>query len=105
MGAHGRLGRQLEELDRIPAREIEVSVLGNDEVEASVPGEVVPSNEWYDYAAKYLDGESEIIIPAPIPAETAEAVRRLAVTAFRAIDGSGLSRVDSRRPRRNLPCV
>ena len=78
----------------IPAREIEVSVLGNDEVEASAPGEVVPSNEWYDYAAKYLDGESAILIPAPIPAETAAAVQRLAVAAFRAVDGSGLSRVD-----------
>ena len=78
----------------IPAREIEVSVLGNDEVEASVPGEVVPSNEWYDYAAKYLDGESAILIPAPIPAETAALVQRLAVDAFRSVDGSGLSRVD-----------
>ncbi|MCW5850622.1 MAG: D-alanine--D-alanine ligase [Anaerolineae bacterium] len=78
----------------IPAREIEVSVLGNDEVEASAPGEVVPSNEWYDYAAKYLDGESAILIPAPIPAETAATVQRLAVKAFRAVDGSGLSRVD-----------
>ncbi len=78
----------------IAAREIEVSVLGNDEVEASVPGEVVPSNEWYDYAAKYLDGESAILIPAPIPAETAAVVQRLAAAAFRAVDGSGLSRVD-----------
>jgi D-alanine-D-alanine ligase len=78
----------------VNAREIEVSVLGNDDVACSVPGEVVPSNEWYDYAAKYLDGESEIIIPAPISAETAAEVQRVGALAFRAVDGSGLARVD-----------
>ncbi len=78
----------------INAREIEVSVLGNDEVEASIPGEVIPSNEWYDYDAKYIDGESQILIPAPIPTETAAEVQRIAALAFRAVDGSGLSRVD-----------
>jgi D-alanine-D-alanine ligase len=78
----------------INAREIEISVLGNDDVEASVPGEVVPSNEWYDYEAKYLGGESEIRIPAPIPAELAQQVRDLAIRAFKAIDGAGLARVD-----------
>jgi D-alanine-D-alanine ligase len=78
----------------INAREIEISVLGNDDVDASVPGEIVPSNEWYDYEAKYLGGESEIRIPAPIPAELAEEVRELAIRAFKAIDGAGLARVD-----------
>ncbi|MGQ9547550.1 MAG: D-alanine--D-alanine ligase family protein [Roseiflexus sp.] len=78
----------------IPAREIEVSVLGNDEPEASVPGEVIPSGEWYDYAAKYLSGSSQIIIPAPITLELAAQVRALAVQAFKAIDGAGLARVD-----------
>lgn len=78
----------------INAREIEISVLGNDEVAASVPGEVVPSNEWYDYEAKYLGGESQILIPAPIDAALAEQVRELAIHAFKAIDGSGLARVD-----------
>ena len=78
----------------INAREIEISVLGNDDVEASVPGEIVPSNEWYDYEAKYLGGESEIRIPAPIPAELAQQVRDLAIRAFKAIDGAGLARVD-----------
>ncbi len=78
----------------IPAREIEVSVLGNDEPEASVPGEVVPSGEWYDYAAKYLSGSSQILIPAPITLELAARVRTLAVQAFKAIDGAGLARVD-----------
>lgn len=78
----------------IPAREIEVSILGNDEPEASVPGEVVPSGEWYDYEAKYLSGASKILIPAPITLELAARVRTLAVQAFRAIDGAGLARVD-----------
>jgi D-alanine-D-alanine ligase len=76
------------------AREIECSVLGNDDPLASVPGEVVPSNEFYDYAAKYLDGRSELCIPAPIPAEATAQVRDLAVRAFLALDGAGLARVD-----------
>jgi D-alanine-D-alanine ligase len=78
----------------VDAREIEVSVLGNDSPEASVPGEIVPSNEWYDYEAKYLGGESEIVIPAPIPEALAQQVCEMAVRAFRAIDGAGLARVD-----------
>ena len=76
------------------AREIECAVLGNDDPLASVPGEIVPSSEFYDYAAKYLDGRSESRIPAPIPAEAAAQVRKLAVQAFLALDASGLSRVD-----------
>ncbi len=78
----------------IAAREIEVSVLGNEHVEVSVPGEVVPSGEWYDYEAKYLSGASEILIPAPITLELAGKVRSLAAQAFAAVDGSGLARVD-----------
>lgn len=78
----------------VSAREIEVSVLGNDEPEASVPGEVVSSNEFYDYKAKYIDGKSAMIIPAEIPEETAKQLRDMAVTAFQAIEGSGLARVD-----------
>ena len=75
-------------------REIEVSVLGNDEPEASVPGEVLPGREWYDYEAKYTDGIAKLLIPAAVsPALTAE-FRRLAVAAFRAIDAAGLARVD-----------
>lgn len=76
------------------AREIECGVLGNDEPLASTPGEVVPSNEFYDYAAKYLDGRSELRIPAPITADQAALVRKLAVQAFLALDAAGLSRVD-----------
>ena len=76
------------------AREIEVAVLGNDEPEASIPGEIVPAGEFYDYAAKYLDGSSQTLIPAPLtPAEAAE-IRRLALAAFVAVDGAGMARVD-----------
>ena len=75
-------------------REIEVAVLGNDEPTASIAGEVIPSNEWYDYAAKYLGGESQILIPAPLSATHMAEVQALAVQAFKAIDGSGLARVD-----------
>ena len=76
------------------AREIEVSVLGNDEVFASVPGEIVPGAEFYDYAAKYLDETSELRIPAPLDDVTTEQVRAMAVRAFKAVDGTGLARVD-----------
>lgn len=78
----------------VDAREIEVSVLGNDEPRASVPGEICSSNEFYDYKAKYVDGKSVMVIPAEIPPETADAVRTMAVQAFRAIDNSGLCRAD-----------
>ena len=76
------------------AREIECSVLGNEAPEASVPGEVIPSGEFYDYEAKYLDGRSEIVIPARLPAERTEQVRALALDAYRALDGAGMARVD-----------
>lgn len=78
----------------VDAREIEVSVLGNDEPRASVPGEIVSSNEYYDYNAKYVDGKSVMIIPADLPPETAEEARAMAIRAFRAIDCSGLCRAD-----------
>lgn len=78
----------------VDAREIECSVLGNDAPEASVPGEIVPSREFYDYEAKYVDGRSELLIPAPLAPETARRVRELAVEAFLAIDCAGMARVD-----------
>jgi D-alanine-D-alanine ligase len=82
-------------IDRgINCRELECAVLGNDEPLASVVGEVIASNEFYDYHAKYLDNKSQVIIPADIPQATAEEVRRQAVTAFLALDLSGLARVD-----------
>ena len=76
------------------AREIEVSVLGNDDPIASAPGEVVPDREFYDYAAKYLDSASELLIPAPLDEVTTEYVRRLAVQAYLAFDCAGMARVD-----------
>ena len=78
----------------VVGREIEVSVLGNDEPEASVPGEVLPGREWYDYEAKYTDGIAKLLIPAPLSSGLTAEFRRLAVAAFRAIDAAGLSRVD-----------
>ena len=76
------------------AREIEVAVLGNDEPEASVPGEIIPSGEFYDYEAKYISDDSRSVIPAELDeAQTAE-VRRLAIEAYKSIDCSGLARVD-----------
>ena len=76
------------------AREIECAVLGNDEQITSVPGEVIPSREFYDYEAKYSDEGSRTIIPADLPAATVKDVQRLSVAAFQAIDCSGMARVD-----------
>ena len=76
------------------AREIECGVIGNDDPETSVPGEIVSSRAFYDYEAKYLDGASRSIIPAPLTERQTSDVRRLAVEAFRAIDGAGMARVD-----------
>jgi D-alanine-D-alanine ligase len=76
------------------AREIECSVLGNDRPEASVPGEIVPLREFYDYEAKYLDEGSRLVIPAPLSPEQTSEVRRLAVEAFLAVDAAGMGRVD-----------
>ncbi len=76
------------------AREIEVSVLGNDHPRASIPGEIVPSNEFYDYEAKYLSGESEERIPAPISPQLTAQAQAMALRAFKAVHGSGLARVD-----------
>jgi len=76
------------------AREIECSVLGNDAPVASIPGEIVPVKEFYDYNAKYLDEGSELIIPAKISKAEIKKVQELAVQAFKAVDCSGLARVD-----------
>ncbi|MFZ0285338.1 MAG: D-alanine--D-alanine ligase family protein [Terriglobales bacterium] len=76
------------------AREIECSVLGNDQPEASVPGEIIPGQEFYDYNAKYLDEGSRLIIPAKLSKAETKRVRQLAIAAFQAVDCSGLARVD-----------
>jgi D-alanine-D-alanine ligase len=76
------------------AREIECSVLGNDQPEASVPGEIVPVKEFYDYEAKYLTEGSDLIIPANLSRKQTKQVREMAVAAFQAVDCAGLARVD-----------
>lgn len=78
----------------VNARELEVSVLGNEEPIASAPGEVLPTAEFYTYDAKYIDDTSELIIPAALDDETSARVRRMAIAAFKAIDGAGMARID-----------
>jgi D-alanine-D-alanine ligase len=76
------------------AREIECAVLGNDDPQASLPGEVIPGREFYDYEAKYLDDSSQTIIPADLPSDIVDEIQRLSIAAFRAIDCAGMARVD-----------
>ncbi len=78
----------------IRGRELECGVLGNDDPIASPVGEVVTSAEWYDYDAKYAPGGSDLVVPADVPAEAAEAVRSMAIAAFRACDCAGMARID-----------
>src|SRR5712692_1781017 len=78
----------------VDAREIEVSVLGNDAPEASLPGEIIAGREFYDYEDKYIENKSSLVIPAKLPKEKTEEFRRLAVAAFRAIGAAGFARVD-----------
>jgi len=78
----------------IDAREIEVAVLGNEQPEASVPGEIVAGAEFYSYEDKYVDDKSSLVIPAKLPKEKSEEIRRIAIAAFRATGASGFARVD-----------
>jgi D-alanine-D-alanine ligase len=89
----------------ITGRELECSVLGNDDPQASLPGEIMPSREFYDYDDKYTDGKTEFGIPARLPASIVKDVQRLAIEAFKACDCSGMARVDfflQARPRKIL---
>jgi D-alanine-D-alanine ligase len=100
----GELGASIEfaaQYDRriiveqgVDAQEVECAVLGNDEPEASLVGEIVPGNEFYDYNAKYIDDNSDLIIPARLDDDTAARVQELAVQAFQAVDCAGMARVD-----------
>jgi len=76
------------------AREIECGILGNDQPAASVPGEIVPCNEFYDYNAKYVDEKSNAIIPAKLPNTVVKKIQQYALRAFRALDCAGMARVD-----------
>jgi len=89
-----RFDRKIIVEQGVEVRELEVAVLGNDEPLASVAGEVVPSNEFYDYNAKYLSGESVLMIPAQLSNELMLEIRELAIRAFQALDCTGLARVD-----------
>ena len=77
-----------------PSREVECAVLGNDHPKASVLGEIVPDREFYDYAAKYEDSDSQLIIPARISEKATEEVRNLALQVYKAVDCAGMARVD-----------
>ena len=95
IGLARRFDRKIVVETAVPAaREIECAVLGNDTPEASVLGEVIPSGEFYDYESKYLDDASTEVIPADLPPEMTAAIRQMALEAYRAIDGSGMARVD-----------
>jgi D-alanine-D-alanine ligase len=78
----------------VDAREIEVAVLGNEKVETSVPGEIIPHREFYDYTAKYLEEGTRLVIPAPLRPRQVARIRDYAARAFRAIDGAGMARAD-----------
>ncbi|GAX89215.1 D-alanine--D-alanine ligase [Effusibacillus lacus] len=94
MNEAARYDRKIIVEEGVDAREIEVAVLGNDEPRASIAGEIVPKADFYDYNAKYVDGTSDLIIPADLPEDLMKEVRDMAIRAYQAIDGSGLSRVD-----------
>jgi D-alanine-D-alanine ligase len=103
MDLAGSFDRKIVVEAAVPAaRELECAVLGNDDPAASVPGEVVPSREFYDYEAKYIDDGSKIFIPADLPAATAEEIQRLSIAAFQAIDCAGMARVDFLMERTTL---
>ncbi len=80
--------------ESVRGREIEVAVLGNEEARTSVPGEIVPSREFYDYEDKYLDGGAQLIVPAQLSAEESDAVRSLALVVFHTLRAEGMARVD-----------
>jgi len=84
----------------VDACEFDCSVLGNDSPQASVPGEIVPVNEFYDYEAKYVKEGSQLIIPADLRPRQTRRVQQLAVQAFQAVDGAGMARVDFLLDRR-----
>jgi len=89
-----RYDRKLVVEQGIAARDVEVALLGNDPVEASVAGEIRTAHEFYDYEAKYVDEATELLVPAPVSDAAAERMRDLAVRAFAALEGRGLGRVD-----------
>ena len=96
-----RYDRRLLVEQGIQAREIEVSILGNEEPLVSLPGEVIPGKEWYDYETKYQDAGSRTVVPAPLTAVQTAKVQEFALRAYKVVDGSGLARVDFLVDREN----
>ncbi len=89
-----RYDRKLLVERAVDAREIEVALLGNDPIEASVVGEIRTRREWYDYEAKYVDEDTELLIPAPIDEAQSQSARAIAIEAVRILEGAGMARVD-----------
>ncbi|HVL50548.1 MAG TPA: D-alanine--D-alanine ligase family protein [Actinomycetota bacterium] len=89
-----RYDRKILVEEGVGGREIECAVLGNDDPQASVCGEIIPGRDFYDYEAKYLEPSSKTVVPADLPEGVGETIRRHAVTAFKAVEAAGLSRVD-----------
>jgi D-alanine-D-alanine ligase len=94
LGGAFRYGRKILVEQGIMGREVECSVLGNDEPRASLPGEVIPYREFYDYRDKYLEGKTRFRIPAELPEAKIKEIQRLAVEAFKAVECSGMARLD-----------
>jgi D-alanine-D-alanine ligase len=84
----------------VDARELEVALLGNDPIEASVPGEILTGNAFYDYEAKYVDEDTELLVPAPVSEAQSAELQRLAIAAGEVVEGRGLGRVDFLMDRR-----
>ncbi len=89
-----QFGRKILVEENIDGHEVECAVLGNEDVKASVVGEIIPVAEFYDFDAKYVDGTTKLQIPADLPKDVSEKIREYAVRGFKALDGAGLSRVD-----------
>jgi D-alanine-D-alanine ligase len=85
----------------VAAREIEVALLGNDPIEASVPGEIRTGHDFYDYEAKYVDEDTELFVPAPVSDAQSAELQRLAIAAVEVVEGRGLARVDFLMDRHN----
>lgn len=94
LGEACRFDRKILAEQAVHAREIEVSVLGNEDPVASLPGEIIPGGEFYDYQDKYFDGKAQLCIPAELTAAQTADVQAMAVQAFRAVEGCGMARVD-----------
>lgn len=94
LDAAAQFDRKLVVEKGIDAREIEIAVLGNDDPAASVPGEIIPAREFYDYEAKYVDEDSRLLIPAPLSDQEVKEAQRLAIATFKTLEGSGIGRVD-----------